>query len=178
MRLEVVPVTFRQAQAFIADRHRHHKAPRGMKFCLGVAIGENLVGVATVGRPVARHYDDGYTLEVNRTCTDGTPNANSMLYGAAWRAAKALGYRRLITYTYAGFFGPLCEAATRYGSCAHGSCAVILVGESGASLRAAGWRVIAERKARASWAESSVTLRHLRDPDGPGGIQRSLWEAC
>ncbi len=39
------------------------------------------------------------TLEVNRCCTDGARNACSMLYGAACRAAKALGYRRIITYT-------------------------------------------------------------------------------
>jgi hypothetical protein len=122
-----------------------------MKFCLGVAIGGTLAGIATIGRPVARAFDDGYTLEVNRTCTDGTPNANSMLYGAAWRATKALGYRRLITYTQAG--------------------------ESGASLRAAGWTVVAERAPRANWAQSSVTLRHLRDPEGTGNVQRSLWEA-
>jgi hypothetical protein len=150
MTLVIVPVTFKQACAFIRRHHRHHQPPRGMKFCLGVDSGGQLVGVATVGRPVARWFDDGYTLEVNRTCTDGTPHVNSMLYGAAWRAAKAMGYRRLITYTQAG--------------------------ESGASLRAAGYRIIAEREPRANWAESSVTLRHLRDPDGPGGIQRSLWE--
>ena len=152
MSLRIVPVTFRQACAFIEAHHRHHKPPRGMKFCLGVDADGHLAGVATVGRPVARHYDDGYTLEVNRTCTDGTAHVNSMLYGAAWRAAKAMGYRRLITYTPAG--------------------------ESGASLRAAGWRVIAEREPRENWAASSVTLRHLRDPDGPGGVQRSLWEAA
>ena len=149
---EVVPVTFRQACAFIAEHHRHHKPPRGMKFCLGVAEDGELVGVATVGRPVARAYDDGRTLEVNRTCTDGTRNVNSMLYGAAWKAARAMGYRRLITYTQAG--------------------------ESGASLKGAGWSVIAEREARPSWAESSVKLRAIRDPEGPGGVQRSLWEAA
>ena len=149
--LEIVPVTFRQASAFIAEHHRHHKPPRGMKFCLGIAKENVLVGVATVGRPVSRALDDGYTLEVNRTCTDGTKNANSMLYGAAWRAAKALGYRRIVTYTEDS--------------------------ESGASLRAAGWRVIATLRARPGWADSSVTLRHLRDPEGSGGIQRSLWEA-
>lgn len=148
---EIVPVTFRQACAFIAEHHRHHKPPHGMKFCLGIAEDGELVGVATVGRPVARAYDDGLTLEVNRTCTIGTRNANSMLYGAAWRAAKALGYRRLITYTQAG--------------------------ESGASLRASGWRIVAELAPRPSWAESSRKLRAIRDPEGPGGIQRSLWEA-
>jgi hypothetical protein len=149
--LQVVPVSFRQACAFIGAHHRHHKPPAGMKFCLGVTSGNDLVGVATVGRPVSRHYDDGFTLEVNRTCTDGTAHVNSMLYGASWRAAKALGYRRLITYTQAS--------------------------ETGASLRAAGWRVIAERSPRGNWAASSITLRHLRDADGPGGVQRSLWEA-
>jgi hypothetical protein len=148
---EIVPVSFRQACAFIAEHHRHHKPPRGMKFCLGIADNGELVGVATVGRPVARAYDDGYTLEVNRTCTDGTRNVNSMLYGAAWRATRALGFRRLITYTQAG--------------------------ESGASLRAAGWRIVAELAPRPSWAESSVKLRAIRDPEGPGGVQRSLWEA-
>ena len=152
MSLYIVPVSFRQACAFIAEHHRHHKPPRGMKFCLGLADDTGtLVGVATVGRPVARAYDDGLTLEVNRTATDGTRNANSMLYGAAWRAAKAMGYHRLITYTQAG--------------------------ETGASLRAAGWTVVAQRAARGSWAEHSVKLAHLRDTDGSGGEQRTLWEA-
>lgn len=149
--LRIVPVSFRQAKAFIAEHHRHHKPPRGMKFAIGIAQGDLLVGVATVGRPSPRGYDDGLTLEVNRTCTDGARNANSMLYGACWRAAKALGYQRLITYTQEG--------------------------ESGASLRAAGYRIIAERAARPGWAASSVLLRNLRDPVGSGGVQRTLWEA-
>jgi hypothetical protein len=151
-RLVTVPLTFAQAASFVEQHHRHHKPPVGTKFVLGVAREDgDLVGVAMVGRPVARHFDDGLTLEVNRTCTDGTANANSALYGAAWRAAKALGYRRLITYTQAG--------------------------ESGASLSGAGWRIVAERPARGSWAESSVKLRDRRDPAGAGGVQRTLWEA-
>ncbi len=150
-RLVAVPLTFSQAAAFVAEHHRHHKPPPGTKFVLGVAKEDGaLVGVAMVGRPVARAFDDGETLEVNRTCTDGTPNANSFLYSRAWAAAKALGYRRLITYTQAG--------------------------ESGASLRGAGWRVVAERPARGSWAESSVKLKNLRDVVGSGGVQRTLWE--
>jgi hypothetical protein len=101
-----------------------------------------------VGRPVARHYDDGLTLEVNRTATDGSRNANSMLYGAAWRATKALGYGRLITYTQEG--------------------------ESGSSLRAAGWKVVGERKARSGW---NVPSRPRLDR-GTDGVQRTLWEAA
>jgi hypothetical protein len=63
--LRTVPVTFAQAQAFVADWHRHHRPPRGHKFSIGVADPDDvLVGVAIVGRPVARHLDDGLTLEV------------------------------------------------------------------------------------------------------------------
>jgi hypothetical protein len=113
--LAIRPVSFREACAFVRAHHRHHRPPPGGKFWVGVAVGEELVGVAMVGRPVARHLDDGWTLEVTRCCTDGTPNTCSMLYAAAWRAARALGYRRLITYT--------------------------LATEPGTSLKAAGWQV-------------------------------------
>ena len=149
MTLELVPVTFSEANAFVAEHHRHHAPVVGGKYVIGVAVDGELVGVAMVGRPVARHFDDGLTLEVNRTCTDGTANANSFLYGAAWRAAKALGYRRLITYTQAE--------------------------ESGASLRGAGWRVVAERPARGSWAAASRA--RPRFERGTGNVQRTLWEA-
>lgn len=146
--LRIAPVSFADAAAFVAEHHRHHAAPVGHKFSVGLADGDELVGVAMVGRPVARHYDDGTTLEVNRTCiADSVPNGNSMLYGAAWRAAKALGYTRLITYTQAT--------------------------ESGASLRAAGWRVLAERSARAGW-DTPTRRRHL---SGTENVQRTLWEA-
>lgn len=155
MSLTIVPVTFRQACAYVAELHRHHKPPRGHKFSIGVAdeTGE-LRGVAMIGRPVARAYDDGRTAEVNRTCTDGYRNANSMLYGAAWRAAKAMGYTRMITYTQEG--------------------------ETGASLRGAGWQVVGERKARGSWKDSTADarLRTMRDDDGAGGVQRTLWEVA
>lgn len=148
MSLHLAPVSFADACAFVALHHRHHAPPVGHVFSVGVAEGDELVGVAMVGRPVARHYDDGSTLEVNRTCVaDGVRNANSMLYGACSRAAFALGYRRLITYTQEG--------------------------ESGASLRAAGWRVIAKRPPRPGWGMPS---RH-REAKGRDNVQRYLWEA-
>jgi hypothetical protein len=146
-RLDLVPVSFADACAFVAVHHRHHQPPTGHKFSVGVARDQVLVGVAIVGRPVARSYDDGRTLEVTRVATDGTPHACSMLYAAAWRASKALGYRRLVTYTQHG--------------------------ESGASLRAAGWTVIAERPARPGWDRPS----RPRKPRGTEGVQRFLWEA-
>ena len=151
-KLTIVPLSLRQANEAVAQLHRHHKAARGHKFSIGVHDGEHLVGAAIVGRPVARAYDDGRTLEVNRTVTDGTPNANSALYGAAWRIAKEMGYDRLITYTQEG--------------------------ESGASLRGAGWKIVGQRPPRGSWSESSVKLKHLRDEVGNGGVGRTLWEAC
>src|SRR5262249_45822417 len=102
MPLVLQPVTFREACAFVARHHGHHKPPRGWKFGVGVAGGDQLVGVAMVGRPVSRHLDDGRTLEVLRCCTDGSaPNAASKLYAACWRAARALGYERLVSYTVA-----------------------------------------------------------------------------
>jgi hypothetical protein len=150
MSLRVVPVSFRQACDFVAKLHRHNKPPRGHKFSIGCSLAGELVGVAMAGRPIARAYDDGLTLEVNRTCTDGTHNANSLLYGAVWRAAKAMGYVRCITYTQHD--------------------------ESGASLRAAGWVRVRELQPRKSWAASSKTLAHIRDPIGTGGVARVLWE--
>jgi len=148
--LEIVPVTFRTACAFVQSFHRHNGPPRGHKFSIGVQSDGLLVGVAMVGRPIARALDDGLTAEVLRTCTDGTPNANSKLYGACWKAARAMGYRRIVTYTQDG--------------------------ETGASLRAVGFTQVAELAARAGWAESSVALRHLRDPIGNGGVARRRWQ--
>jgi hypothetical protein len=148
MKLHIVPVRFRDASDYVAMWHRHHAPPLSHKFSIGVADEDGtLRGVAIVGRPVARHLDNGLTLEVTRTATDGTRNANSLLYGAAWRATRALGYTRLITYTQQD--------------------------ETGSSLRGAGWRVIAERPARGGWHCPS----RPRTPNGTEGIPRTLWEA-
>ena len=112
--LQLLPIDFQAARDFVGEHHRHNKPPVGHKFSIACYDGDRLCGVAMVGRPIGRYLDDGLTLEVNRCCTDGTRNACSMLYGAAWRAAKALGYKHIITYTRQS--------------------------ENGASLRAAGWK--------------------------------------
>ena len=122
--LIVVPITREEVQAFVREHHRHNAPTVQAIFRVGCSTDGRICGVAEVGRPVARMLCDEWTAEVRRVCTDGTPNACSLLYGAAWRAARALGYRRLITYT--------------------------LATEPGVSLRAAGWRVVAEVAAR-SW---------------------------
>ena len=156
MSLRVVPIGWRTACAFITLHHRHHKQPRGQKLAIGV-VQENsqdqkLVGVACMGRPNARAWDDGTMAEVTRTCTDGTRNANSMLYGATRRIALAMGYECLITYTQAG--------------------------ESGASLLAAGWRHVRHVRTRKNWANSSSGKhRRFRDKTAPEYVDRELWEA-
>lgn len=125
VQLNLQPITLKEASEFISQHHRHHKPGPGWKFGIGVNDGEKLVGVAVCGRPVSRNLDDKQTLEVTRLCTDGTPNAPSMLYAACWRAARAMGYKRLITYT--------------------------LETEPGTSLLAAGWRFV-YRTSGGSWS--------------------------
>jgi len=92
------PIAFKEACAFIEAHHRHHQKPQGHKFSIAAIEGEAIVGVAIVGRPISRMLDNGYTAEVTRLCTDGTYNACSMLYAAAARGAKAMGYVKIITY--------------------------------------------------------------------------------
>ncbi len=116
MKLMAYPMDLAEANAFVAEHHRHHRPVVGHKFSIGAALGEKIVGVVIVGRPVARMRDDGMTLEVTRLATDGTKNACSFLYGAAARAGFALGYKRIGTY--------------------------ILDSEPGSSLKAAGWKLI------------------------------------
>lgn len=98
-KLEIKPITFKTASSYIEQYHRHNSKTVGCKFVVGCFEGERMCGVAVCGRPISRFYDDGLTIEINRVCTDGTPNACSMLYGASCRIAKAMGYKKAITYT-------------------------------------------------------------------------------
>ena len=144
--MDIVPIDLKGANAFVEKHHRHHKPTVGHKFSIAVADSGEIHGVAIVGRPVSRHLDDGWTLEVNRCCTDGIKNGCSMLYGACWRVAKALGYKRLITYT--------------------------LPEEGGASLRGVGWTLLGAAGG-GNWNTSSRprvdTAELLQE-------QKSLWE--
>ncbi len=125
MTLSIVPCTIKAAALYIRQHHRHHSPPRGGFFAVATAdTRARICGVAVVGRPVARMLQDGWTAEVTRCCTDGTPNACSKLYSACWRAARTIGYRRLVTYT--------------------------LASESGVSLRASGWQEVSRVRGR-SW---------------------------
>lgn len=128
-RLQLVPIIWRDANAYVRDFHRHSGETQGSKFQVSVRDEDGrLRGVGIAGRPVAKALQDGFTFEITRNCTDGAPNACSLIYGALTRAAKALGYRRGVTYT--------------------------LASEPGTSLRAAGWRRVAVVKAE-SWGRPS-----------------------
>lgn len=141
MSLCVVPITLREAASFVLKHHRHTKPPRAMKFAIGLVDIERpaladqggaapMVGVAVTARPSARELDDGRTIE-----------ANSKLYGAAWRAARAMGYRKGITYTEEG--------------------------ESGVSLKAAGWKPVATLPTRGDWQECAGQLLVSKYPQPP-----------
>lgn len=99
MSLTIRPCSLREANNFVEQNHRHNKSVTGHRFSISCYDGDRLCGVAICGNPIARKLDDGLTLEIRRVCTDGTRNACTKLYGACCRAAKALGYRKVITYT-------------------------------------------------------------------------------
>lgn len=101
MNYKFQPISLKQANEFVSAYHRHNKPVAGHKFSIGLVSDEKLVGVAICGRPVARMADDGLTLEVLRVCTDGTRNANSMLYSRVKKIAQVIGYRKVLTYTLA-----------------------------------------------------------------------------
>lgn len=131
--LAIRPVTLGEARSYVEQYHRHHAAPQGGLFAIGLvstaaANDAPIAGVVIVGRPVARNLDDAVTAEVTRLCTDGSRNACSMLYRAAWRACRAMGYRRLVTFT--------------------------LATEPGTSLRGAGFQLVGETKG-GSWSRPS-----------------------
>lgn len=140
-----MPVRLGEARKFVGAHHRHNLPPVGHLFSVGVEDDGELVGVAIAGRPVARHLDDGRTVEITRSCTTGHRNANSMLYGALIRAARALGYQRVITYT--------------------------LAEEPGSSLRAVGFTPVEALEARDRWTRPNRYQTDLfgedRRPPGP-----------
>lgn len=122
--LALVPCLLGEANDFVASFHRHNKPVTGARFSVGASADGELVGVAIVGRPTARELQDGFTAEVTRCCVhdDAPKGACSFLYAACWRAWRAMGGGRLVTYT--------------------------LQREGGASLRGAGWKVVGELAGR------------------------------
>jgi hypothetical protein len=133
MSLHLVPMSLREANDFVTSFHRHsgRTSRDGGKFAIGASDGENLIGVAIVGNPLSATLMDGFTAEVLRVCVcpEAPRNSCSFLYGACWRAWRAMGGRKLVTYT--------------------------LQTESGSSLRGAGWKVVGEVAPHDKWREKA-----------------------
>jgi len=140
MKLNIKPLTLKQANEFVGEHHRHHKPVVGHRFSLGAFIGESLRGVIIVGRPVARMTSQYDVAEVTRCCTDGTNNACSFLYGAAARVCRAMGFKTIQTYT--------------------------LPEEGGGSLRGAGWKLIGEAGG-GDWNRGGQSTHKNRRTDQP-----------
>ena len=151
--LTVIPISLHEANDFVSNFHRHNgrTSRDGGKFAIGVTTGEQMVGVAIVGRPIARMLDNGYTAEVTRTCTNefAPKGTVSFLYSACWRICQAMGYQKLITYT--------------------------LETESGASLRGAGWKVVGKVRPAGKNAWGSKNGRE-REWQPIYGQQKLRWE--
>lgn len=150
MALSLRPLPLKTANQIVRDWHRHNRPTNGGLFAIGVESDGEIVGCAIVARPVSATYScNPYLAEVTRVCVlpSAPRNANSMLYGACWRAWRAMGGRRLITYT--------------------------LTNESGASLRGAGWKVVAE-VAPGSWNRPNAG--RVREYQNVYGQQKLRWE--
>jgi hypothetical protein len=143
--LKVMPLTLKQANDLVASLHRHHKPAQGHRFSIGCKDETGIHGAAICGRPVARGCDPYLTLEVVRLVTDGTFNACSILYGAAARAAKAMGFEHIQTY--------------------------LLEEESATSVKASGWQFEAWT-AGGDWNHSKANAGTRRTDQPMGRKQR------
>jgi hypothetical protein len=155
MALTLIPMSLKKANDYVAKYHRHNgrTSRNGGKYAIGVADESGLVGVAIVGNPLSATYMNGFTAEVLRICVkDPAPKgACSCLYQACWRAWRAMGGTKLITYT--------------------------LQSESGASLRGANWKVVGETKPVLDGWRKNDHLNNAREWSPVMGLQKIRWEA-
>lgn len=153
MSLTVIPITLREANAFVKNFHRHNKPVQGHKFCIGAMYNSTLVGVGVVGRPVSATLQDGVTAEVTRVCVvDHAPkNTCSFLYGRCWRIWQQMGGKRMVTYT--------------------------LQTEPGSSLRGSGWKIMGETKPHDEWQKKTKRDGKIREWQPIYGQLKFRWEA-
>lgn len=195
-RLRVAPIELAEANAFVVKHHRHHGYRDFHRFSLGVWQGDRLVGVAIVGRPKARLAGHPLeVLEVTKLCTDGTRNACSILYAAAARVGREMGYRRIQTYildsepgTSLRAAGWVCEGVAGGGAWNHNSDTMGLFGSNRRNAHPLGektrWAKVlsaepgALNSALAPRAREPINTSHkaLGEPAGPRGLSGSPGE--
>lgn len=157
MTLSVRPLTITAALAFVAEHHRRLPRCQGGMWAIGAERDGVLLGACVVGRPTARLLDDGRRLQVLRLAVvpgdasgSGQRGICSILYGAAARAARAMGASDLITYIHDD--------------------------ERGVSLRAAGW-ISMETTRGGQWSRRSRERAATVEP-GPKVRWAAPWSAC
>jgi len=87
--VNLVPMTIAQAELFLAEHKRHYKVEADPVFAIGLQEGIDARGAVIVGKK------DGEAVIAHIYC-DGVSEGYTKLYGAAVRAAKALGYTRMV----------------------------------------------------------------------------------
>lgn len=137
--MRIVPIELKELNILVYKYHRHHKPVQGHRFSIGLENNDEYVGACSVGRPVARlGGNPKEVLEVTRLVCRGDKNSCSMLYSAAARVGKELGYLKIQTY--------------------------ILESESGVSLKASGWKCEDDCCGGGGWNDRNGKKRRTDQP--------------
>lgn len=157
--IELRPITRDLANDCVRRWHRHHKPVRQRVLSVGAFIEGEIVGAAIVEPAKAEALSKNGVFEVTRlACRGGGATLNghvdgvaSKLLGAAWGAMRAMGCRRMCSYTR--------------------------LDESGVCYRAAGWVAVAFSKGEA-WDHGNKADRWLPGLYSPTTevVDRVRWE--
>ena len=132
----ITPVTLQQANHFALNNCKQYQPVDEQVFSIGCAVREKLIGIVIINRPVSLEYDDGLTLEVSRIYSTAGRPAYCMLYGAAARAAGAMGFHRVIAVQPSSI--------------------------PDSSLRAAGWKSVGSIETKTEATEAQTLLCYER----------------
>jgi hypothetical protein len=88
--MRVVDLSLKDAEEFLSKHERHYKSPAEPICAIGVADSGGLHGAAILGRR------ENAVGELAHIYVDGASHGYSLLYGACWRALKALGYEKAV----------------------------------------------------------------------------------
>ena len=99
--LKCIPLTLKEANAFVIEHHRHSKQCRGHRFSLGAVYKDELVGAAIIGRAINRYLDNRFTAEILRNSVlEKAPKGTFIfLYSRAMKVWQSQGGKKILTYT-------------------------------------------------------------------------------
>ena len=87
--MRIVPLSVKDTEVFLKSQSRHYKSKAETVCAIGVGDESGLHGAAILGRS----EEDA---ELRHIYCDGASEAYTTLYGACWRALKALGYVKAV----------------------------------------------------------------------------------